>query len=126
VVEIKEKDSNPNLKSDSENNGRRLIIDAKPTVIVMTTIIQPKEIADLEEGEHHFHPQMWVKGSPLHFFFIAEARRISSQQRSSKNWDYRQHHTHNHTTSGGFTKDEMSVSANNVAYPMESILSRMR
>jgi hypothetical protein len=48
VVEIKEKESNPDLESDSENTGRRQIINEDPTVIVMTTIIQPKEPADRE------------------------------------------------------------------------------
>jgi hypothetical protein len=33
----------------------------------MTTTIQPEEPTDPEEGEHLFHSQMWVKGTPLHF-----------------------------------------------------------
>jgi hypothetical protein len=33
----------------------------------MTTTIQPEELVDPEEGEHLFHSQMWVKGTPLHF-----------------------------------------------------------
>ena len=41
VVEIKEKDSNPDLESDSENNGRRQIINEDPTATVATTTIQP-------------------------------------------------------------------------------------
>jgi hypothetical protein len=67
VVEIKEKDLNPDSESDSENNGRRQIIDADPTAIVATTTIQPEAPVDPEEGEHLFHSQMWVKGIPLHF-----------------------------------------------------------
>ena len=43
------------------------MIDADPTAIVATTIIQPEEPIDLEEGEHLFHSQMWVKGNPMHF-----------------------------------------------------------
>jgi hypothetical protein len=31
------------------------------------TTIQPEEPEELEEGEHLFHSQMWVKGTPLHF-----------------------------------------------------------
>jgi hypothetical protein len=53
--------------SDLENNKRRQIIDAEPTAIVATTTIQPEEPKDNEEGEHLFHSQMWVKGTPLHF-----------------------------------------------------------
>jgi hypothetical protein len=67
VAEIK--DNKPNLDSeyDSENNGKRQIIDVDPTTIVVTAVIQTEEPTDLEEGECLFHSQMWVKGNPLHF-----------------------------------------------------------
>jgi hypothetical protein len=48
VVNLKDKKLNPDLDPDSENNKRRQIIDAKPTVIVQTATIQPEE--DIEEG----------------------------------------------------------------------------
>jgi hypothetical protein len=67
VAEIKDKEPNPNLESDSENNGKRQIIDADPTAIVTTATIQPEEPTYPEEGECLFHSQMWVKGTPLHF-----------------------------------------------------------
>jgi hypothetical protein len=67
VVEIKDKEPNPDSKLDSKNTYKRQIIDADPTPIVMTTTIQREEPIDLEEGEHIFHSQMWVKGTPLHF-----------------------------------------------------------
>jgi hypothetical protein len=38
-----------------ENTGRRHIIDADPTAIVMVTVIQSEEPTDLEEGERLFH-----------------------------------------------------------------------
>jgi hypothetical protein len=63
VAEIKENDLNP----DSENNGRIQIIYVDPTSTVVTTTVQPKETTDPKEGEHLFHSQMWVKGTPLHF-----------------------------------------------------------
>jgi hypothetical protein len=66
VVEIKE-EPNPDSETDYENTGKRQIIDADPTAIVVTTTIQPEETTDLEEGKHLFHSQMWVKGTPLHF-----------------------------------------------------------
>jgi hypothetical protein len=50
-----------------KNTGKRQIIDADPTTIVATTTIQPEEPTDHKEGEHLFHSQMWVKGTPLHF-----------------------------------------------------------
>jgi hypothetical protein len=67
VDEIKDKDLNPDLESDSENTGKGKIIDAYPTAIVVTATIQPEEPTDPEEGEHLFHSQIWVKGTPLHF-----------------------------------------------------------
>jgi hypothetical protein len=42
VVEIKDKESNPDSKSDVENNGKRQIIDANPTATVMTAKIQTR------------------------------------------------------------------------------------
>jgi hypothetical protein len=63
VVEIKDKELNPDSESDSENTGKRQIIDADPTAIVATTTIQLEEPTDPEEGECLFHSQMWVKGT---------------------------------------------------------------
>jgi hypothetical protein len=126
VAEIKDKESNLDLESDYENIDRRQIIDEDPTALVATTTIQPEEPTDPEEGEHLFHSQMWVKGTPLHLLLIVEARRTSSQQRSSNSWDCRQHHTRNHTTSGGFARDEIFVSTNSVDCRTTSNPSRMR
>jgi hypothetical protein len=67
VAEIKDKEPNPDSESDSENTGKGQIIDADPTTIVVTATIQLEEPTDPEEGEHLFHSQMWVKGTPLHF-----------------------------------------------------------
>jgi hypothetical protein len=67
VVNIKDKDLNPDSEYDSKNIGRRQIINADPTVIVTTEVIQPEELANSVEGERLFHSQMWVKGTPLHF-----------------------------------------------------------
>jgi hypothetical protein len=86
VVEIKETNLSLNSDFGSNNNKRRHIIDAKPTAIVVTTTIQPEEPEDPEEGEHIFHSQMWVKGTPLHLLLIAESIRKSSQHRSSSSW----------------------------------------
>jgi hypothetical protein len=67
LAEIKDKELNPDSKSDSENTGKGQIIDVDSTAIVATAAIQPEEPTDLEEGERLFHSQMWVKGTPLHF-----------------------------------------------------------
>jgi hypothetical protein len=67
VAEIKDKELNPDSKFDYENTGKRKIIDADPTAIVVTTSIQPEEPIDHEEGESLFNSQMWMKGTPLHF-----------------------------------------------------------
>jgi hypothetical protein len=127
VVELKEIDSSPNLDSDSENNKRRQIIDVEPTATIMTTTIQPEEPEDPEEGECLFHSHMWVKGTSLHF--IVDSRKPKEphlKQRSSSSCIFRQHHTRNHTTLYGFTKDEIFVSASSVTCPMTSSPSRMR
>jgi hypothetical protein len=58
VAEIKDKESNPDSESDSENNGKIQIIDADPTDIVTTAASQPEEPTDPEEGERLFHSQM--------------------------------------------------------------------
>ena len=71
MIEIKEKYLNPDSESNSKNNGRIQIIDADPTYTVATTIIQPEEPVDPEEGEHLFHSQMWVKGTPLDFIVVS-------------------------------------------------------
>jgi hypothetical protein len=52
VVELKEIEPIRDLNSNSDNNKRRQIIDAKPTSTFMTTTIQPEEPEDAEEGEH--------------------------------------------------------------------------
>jgi hypothetical protein len=44
VVEIKDKESNPNLDPNSENNKRRQIIDAEPTATVATATIQQSNL----------------------------------------------------------------------------------
>jgi hypothetical protein len=62
-------------KSDSKNTDRRQIINTDPTAIVRTTIIQPEEPTDPEEGEHLFHSQMWVKGTPLHFIVDSRSQK---------------------------------------------------
>jgi hypothetical protein len=81
VAEIKDKEPNPDLESDSENTSKEQIIDADPTVIVATATIQPEEPTDPEEGERLFHSQMWVKGTPLHFIVDSESQKnlISTQ-----------------------------------------------
>jgi hypothetical protein len=67
VVDIKDRDMNPDLESDSKNIDRRQIIDVDPNAIFATTPIQPEEPTDPEVGERLFHSHMWVKGTPLHF-----------------------------------------------------------
>jgi hypothetical protein len=81
VVDIKDKEPNLDSESDSENTDKRQIIDADPTAIVATTTIQLEEPIDPEEGEHLFHSQMWVKGTPLHFIVDSGSQKnlISSE-----------------------------------------------
>jgi hypothetical protein len=63
----KKKNQNLTWTLIQSNNKGKHIIDVEPTATITTTTIQPEEPEDLEEGEHLFHSQMWVKGTPLHF-----------------------------------------------------------
>jgi hypothetical protein len=67
VAKIKDNEPNHDSQFDSENTGRRQIIDADPIATVVDTTIQPEEPIYPEEGDYLFHSQMWVKGTPLHF-----------------------------------------------------------
>jgi hypothetical protein len=67
VAKIKDKELNPDSKSDSENTVEGQIIDANPTAIFATATIQPEEPPNPREGECLYHSWMWVKGTPLHF-----------------------------------------------------------
>jgi hypothetical protein len=75
VVEIKDKESNPDSESDSENTGEGQIIHADPTTILATTTIQIEEPTDPGEGDRLFHSQMWVKGTPLHFIVDSRSQK---------------------------------------------------
>ena len=66
-AKIKDKELNTDSESDSENNGKRQIIDVDSTTIVVNTTIQLEEPTDPKEGEFLFHSHMWVKGTSLHF-----------------------------------------------------------
>jgi hypothetical protein len=68
VVEIKEKELNPDSKPNYENNGKGEIIDADPTAIVATATIQPEEPTNPEEGEHLFSFIDVGKGDPAAFY----------------------------------------------------------
>jgi hypothetical protein len=43
--------------------------------IVSTTKLQPNEPNETKEGEHLFHSQMWVKGTPLHFIIDSSSQK---------------------------------------------------
>jgi hypothetical protein len=58
VAEIKENNINPDSEYYSENNGRKKIINTKPTSTIVTTKIQLEEPTDPEEGELFFHSHM--------------------------------------------------------------------
>ena len=66
-VELKASESEADSDFESNLEGGKQIIDAKPSATVATTKFQPSELEEPEEGEHLFHSQMWVKGDLLHF-----------------------------------------------------------
>jgi hypothetical protein len=55
VAKVKDKELKLDLEFDIENIENRKIIDADLTATVVTTIIQPEEPVDIEEGDHLFH-----------------------------------------------------------------------
>jgi hypothetical protein len=67
VAEVKAYESDMGYDSELELKRGSWIIDAEPSATVATTKLQPGEPDELEEGEHLFHSQMWLKGTPLHF-----------------------------------------------------------
>jgi hypothetical protein len=87
VVEIKDKDRTLIQNLIHENTDRRQIIDADPTAIVVTATIQPEEPTDPEEGEPFSFTDVGEGDPCCILLLIAEARRTSSQQRSSNSWD---------------------------------------
>jgi hypothetical protein len=66
VAEVKASELDTGSDSKSEPERGRQIINAEPSAIVATTKLHLGEPDDPEEGEHLFHSQMWVKGTPLH------------------------------------------------------------
>jgi hypothetical protein len=69
VVELKASESEAYFNFESNPEGGKRIINVEPSVTFSTTKVQPIEPKELEEGEHLFHSQMWVKGAQLHFIF---------------------------------------------------------
>jgi hypothetical protein len=67
VAEVKASELDVGSDSDSKLERGRQMIDAEPNAIVATTKLQPGEPDEPEEGEHLFHSQMWINGTPLHF-----------------------------------------------------------
>jgi hypothetical protein len=69
---------------------------------------------------------MWVKGTPLHFIVDSGSQKnlISAEVIKQLGLSTTPHC--NHTTSGGFTKDEIFMSNSNVDCHTASIPSRMR
>eukprot|EP00253_Pinus_taeda_P036114 PITA_36114 len=66
-VSESEAGSDSELEPDKGNEKGKHIIDAEPNATIAATKIQKEELEDLDEEEHIFHSQMWVKGSPLQF-----------------------------------------------------------
>jgi hypothetical protein len=67
VVKVKSSESNADSYSEPKPERGIWIIDIEPSATIATTKLQPGELDKPEEGEHLFHSQMWVKGTPLHF-----------------------------------------------------------
>jgi hypothetical protein len=66
VAEVKASKLDVSSNSKSEPKRGRQIIDVKPRDTIATTKLHLGELDEPYEGEHLFHSQMWVKGTPLH------------------------------------------------------------
>jgi hypothetical protein len=64
---MKELESDPGSELESETDHGRKIIEGEPNITIATTMIQPDDPEETEEGERLFHSYMWVQGKPLHF-----------------------------------------------------------
>jgi hypothetical protein len=92
----------------------------------VTTTIQPEEPEDPEEGEHLFHSHMWVKGTPMHFIVDSGSQKNLISIEVIKQLDFSKTPHPNHTTSYGFARDDIFMSANSVVCHTTSSPSRMR
>ena len=66
MAKVKASESYAGSESELEQERGRQIIDVEPSATVATTKLHPVEPDEPEEGEHLFHSQIWVKGTPLH------------------------------------------------------------
>jgi hypothetical protein len=88
VVEVKASESDVGSDFESEPKRGIRIIDTEPSAIVSTTKLQPDELDEPEEGEHLFHSQMWVKGTPLHFIVDSSSQKNLISAKVFKCWPY--------------------------------------
>jgi hypothetical protein len=75
VGKVKASELDVGSDSESELERGRHIIDTEPSATVATTKLQYGELNELEEGEHLFHSQMWVKGTLLHFIMDSDSHK---------------------------------------------------
>jgi hypothetical protein len=73
VAEVKASESDAGSDSELELERGIWIIDMEPSATIANTKLQPDELDEQEEGEHLFHSQMWVKGTPLHFIVDSDS-----------------------------------------------------
>eukprot|EP00253_Pinus_taeda_P022234 PITA_22234 len=79
VAELKASKSDACFDFESEfdkgNDKGKQIINAEPNATIATMKVQKEEPTNLEEEEHLFHSQMWVKGSPLQFIVDSRSQK---------------------------------------------------
>jgi hypothetical protein len=126
VAKVKASESYVGSDSESEPEKGRQIIDAEPSATIATTKVHPGEPDEPEEGEHLFHSQMWVKGTPLHFIIDSGSQKNLISVEVIKRLALPTTPHPQHTPSDGSTKGAISTSANNVTCPTTSSPSKMR
>jgi hypothetical protein len=75
VAKVKDSESDVGSDFESEPERGRWIISTEPSATIYTTMVQPAEPDEPEEGECLFHSHMWVKGTPLHFIIDSSSHK---------------------------------------------------
>ena len=75
MVELKEKELDPESYSYSDMEKGNHIINVESIATISTTNIQPNESEEIGEGEQLFHSHMWVKENPLHYIVDDEIKK---------------------------------------------------
>jgi hypothetical protein len=125
LVELKEKESDPESFSDSDMDKGNHIINVELIATISTTNVQPDKSEEIEEGEHLFHSHMWVKGNPLHYIVENGSQNNMILTNVIKRLKLLRMEYLQPYTIGCFSRDDTLASTSSVTYPTVSIPSNI-